>query len=317
MNVFVTGAAGFIGSRLSKALLERGDAVVGIDNFNDYYPIEHKQRNVADLTPTPNFTLIEDDFRNRDLIEELFSGHSFDAVAHIGAMAGVRYSTERAHLYTDVNLVGTLNIFEVARLYGKPHIVFASTSSVYGDTEKIPFQEDDVADRPLAPYPASKRSGELYAHSYHNLWDMSMTCLRFFSVYGPHGRPDMMPWQWTRMILEEEPLRLYGAGKLRRDWTFIDDIVTGVIAALDRPLGYEVINLGVGQPIENIRFVRRLEELLDREAQIIDTPTPASEPFQTYADISKARRLLDYEPTTEVEDGLAIFVDWYRKHIHS
>lgn len=315
MHVLVTGAAGFIGSRLSRRLLDRGDTVVGIDNFHPYYAREHKERNVADLMPDAGFTSVEGDFRDRDLVENLFAEHAFDAVAHLGAMAGVRYSTEHPHLYTEVNVPGTVNMFEAARQHGKPHVVFASTSSVYGNTERIPFQEDDVADRPLAPYPASKRTGELYAHSYHNLWDMSVTCLRFFSVYGPHGRPDMMPWQWTRMILAGEPLTLYGAGKLRRDWTFVDDIVTGVVAALDRPLGYEVINLGVGQPIENIRFVRRLEELLDREAQIVDTPTPASEPFQTYADISKARRLLDYEPTTEVEDGLAIFVEWYLEHI--
>lgn len=315
MKVLVTGAAGFIGSRLSRALLERGDTVVGIDNFNPYYAREHKERNVTDLTPEAGFTLIEDDFRDRSLVDELFATHAFDVVAHIGAMAGVRYSTTRPHLYNEVNVAGTLNIFEAAREHGTPHVVFASTSSVYGDTDQIPFREEQLADRPLAPYPASKRAGELYAHSYYNLWDMSITCLRFFSVYGPHGRPDMMPWQWTRMILDGEPLTLYGAGRLRRDWTYIDDIIAGVVAALDRPMGYEVINLGVGQPIENLRFVRRLEELLDREAQIIDTPTPPSEPFQTYADISKARRLLDYEPTTSVEEGLAIFVDWYRNNV--
>lgn len=315
MRVLVTGAAGFIGSRLSRALLDRGDTVVGLDNFDPYYDVRHKRRNVADLTPHPRFTLVEGDFRDRQLVEDLFARYTFDAVAHIGAMAGVRYSITRPHLYTEVNVLGTLNIFEAAREHGKPHIVFASTSSVYGNSDRIPFREDEPADRPLAPYPASKRAGELMAHSFHNLWDMSITCVRFFSVYGPHGRPDMMPWQWTEKILRGEPLTLYDGGRLRRDWTYIDDIVAGVVAAIDRPLGYEIVNLGVGQPIENLRFVRRLEELLGRKAHIVDTPTPPSEPFQTFADISKARRLLGYEPTTPVEEGLARFVTWYLEHV--
>ncbi len=315
MRILVTGAAGFIGSRLSRALLERGDTVVGLDNFDPYYDVRHKRRNVADLTPHPRFTLVEGDFRDRKLVEELFARHAFDVVAHIGAMAGVRYSITRPHLYTEVNVLGTINIFEAAREHGKPHVVFASTSSVYGNTDRIPFREDDPADRPLAPYPASKRAGELLAHSFHNLWGMSITCVRFFSVYGPHGRPDMMPWQWTEKILRGEPLTLYDGGRLRRDWTYIDDIVAGVVAALDRPLGYEIVNLGVGQPIENVRFVRRLEELLGREAHIVDTPTPPSEPFQTFADISKARQLLGYAPTTPVEEGLARFVEWYLAHV--
>ncbi|MDQ7029591.1 MAG: NAD-dependent epimerase/dehydratase family protein [Ardenticatenia bacterium] len=317
MRVLVTGAAGFIGSRLSRALLDRAETVIGLDNFDPYYDVRHKRRNVADLLPDPRFTLVEGDLRDRPLVEALFARHRFDAVAHIGALAGVRYSTTRPHLYTEVNVMGSLNIFDAARQHGRPHIVFASTSSVYGNSERIPFHEDDPADRPLAPYPASKRAGELMAHSFHNLWGMSITCVRFFSVYGPHGRPDMMPWQWTEKILRGEPLTLYGGGRLRRDWTYIDDIVAGVIAALERPLGYEIINLGVGQPIENLRFVRRLEELLGRRAHIVDTPTPPSEPFQTFADVSKARRLLGYAPTTPVEEGLARFVAWYLDRVWS
>ncbi|GAP61757.1 UDP-glucuronate 4-epimerase [Ardenticatena maritima] len=315
MRILVTGAAGFIGSRLSRALLERGDTVVGLDNFNPYYPVEHKRRNVADLTPHTRFTLIEGDFRNAALVHDLFARHHFDAVAHLGAMAGVRYSRTRPHLYTEVNLVGTINIFEAAREHQTPNVVYASTSSVYGNTARIPFQEDDAADHPLAPYPASKRACELYAYSYHNLWGMNLTGLRFFSVYGPHGRPDMMPWRWTEQILRGEPLTLYNGGRLSRDWTYIDDIVQGVIAALDRPLGYEIINLGAGHPIENLRFVARLEELLGRQAIIQDVPVPPTEALHTYADISKARRLLDYNPTVPVEEGLARFVEWYQRNV--
>jgi UDP-glucuronate 4-epimerase len=312
MHVLVTGAAGFIGSRLSRRLLERGDRVLGLDNFNPYYDPARKERNVADLLPYDAFALIRGDFRDVEAMRDLFAVSGFEAVAHMGAMAGVRYSVDHPLLYEDVNSRGTLSLLEAGRQTNQPYFVLASTSSVYGDDTPVPFTEDAAADKPLAPYPASKRSMELMAHAYHNMAGTGATIVRFFSVYGPHGRPDMMPWHWTASILQGRPLKLYGEGKLRRDWTYIDDIVSGIVAALDARLPWETINLGNGRPIENLRFVRRLEELLDREAVLENVPTPASEPFETYADISRARQLLSYDPTTTVEEGLARFVAWYR-----
>ncbi|HZL38280.1 MAG TPA: GDP-mannose 4,6-dehydratase [Tepidisphaeraceae bacterium] len=308
----VTGAAGFIGSRLSRALLDRGDRVIGLDNLNDYYPLVHKHRHLADLRPDRAFTFVEGDLRDADAMRELVASHKPDGIAHVAAMAAVRYSVEHPLIYGTVNVQGTMNLMDAARLANGPRLVLASTGSVYGSNTPVPFAETAPADRPLAPYPASKRAMELLAHSFHHLWKLPITVLRFFNVYGPHGRPDMMPWQWSRMILAGQTLTLYNAGHLKRDWTYIDDIVTGFIAALDKPMGWEVINLGCSCPIENIDFVRTLEKLLGRQAKITPAPTPASEPLITHADITKARQLLGYEPKINVEEGLRRFVEWGR-----
>ena len=313
MKIFVTGAAGFVGSRLSKTLLERGDEVIGFDNLNDYYALVHKQRHLADLSPQGRFTFVEGDLRDALLLHNLFQQHRPDAVAHLAAMAAVRYSVQHPLIYGEVNVQGSLNLLEAARQSGQPRVVLASTGSVYGADTPVPFQESAAAAQPLAPYPASKRAMELFAHSYHHLWHLPTTVVRFFNVYGPHGRPDMMPWQWTQQILRGEPLTLYGAGHLKRDWTYIDDIVAGFVATLDAGLEYEIINLGCGNPVENIDFVRVLEQLLNQKAKIIDTPTPASEPLITFADVSTARRLLGYEPKVDVAEGLSHFVDWLRR----
>lgn len=317
MKVLVTGAAGFIGSHVSRQLLKRGDTVIGLDNFDPYYSIIHKKRNLNDLISNFRFKLIEGDLRNESLLNDILSNDKLDCIAHLGGMANNRYSVIHAPLFNQVNVTGSLNIFEASLKHGKPHIVFASTSSVYGNTKHIPFKEEHSAVQPLAPYAASKRAVELYAHSYCNLWDMTITCVRFFNVYGPHGRPDMMPWLWTEKILKEEPLTLFGAGVLKRDWTFIEDIVSGVIAALDNSLGYEILNLGRGKPIENILFVKKIERLLGKQALIQDVPTPASETLETFADISKAQRLLGYQPYISVEEGMDRFVGWYLKNIHN
>lgn len=313
MKVFVTGAAGFVGSRLSKQLLTRGDTIIGFDNFDPYYGREHKERHLRDLQGQPGFTFVEGDLRNAALLKQLFEQHKPDAVAHLAAMAAVRYSVQHPLVYGEANVQGSMNLLDAARMIGQPRCVLASTGSVYGANTPVPFKEDASADRPLAPYPASKRSMELMAHSFHHLFKLPTTILRFFNVYGPHGRPDMMPWQWTLDILAKKPLTLYNAGKIRRDWTYIDDILSGFIAALDKPQGYEIMNLGCGNPVENIEFVRILENLLDARAVIIDTPTPASEPLITYADIGKARRLLGFEPKTRVDKGLSEFVKWLKE----
>jgi UDP-glucuronate 4-epimerase len=314
MRVFVTGAAGFVGSRLSKALIARGDTVVGLDNFNDYYARSHKDRHLADLLPLEGkFTLVEGDLRDAAALRDLFARERFDAVAHLAGMAAVRYSVEHPLLYADVNVQGSVNVIDAARLAGnKPTCVLASTGSVYGRDTPVPFVETAAADHPLAPYPASKRAMELFAHSYAHLYGIPMTVVRFFNVYGPHGRPDMMPWQWTLKILAGQPLSLYNGGNMKRDWTYVDDIVDGLLLAIDKRLGNEILNLGCASPVANLAFVSILERLLGKKATIIDTPVPASEPLITYADVSKARQLLGYEPKVPVAEGLRRFVEWMR-----
>jgi UDP-glucuronate 4-epimerase len=312
MNVFLTGVAGFVGSRLAKALLARGDAVVGLDNMDDYYPLVHKERHLADLRGQAHFTFVQGDLRDAPLLLELFQKHKPDAVAHLAGMAAVRYSVQHPLMYGTVNVQGSVNVLDAARQVGKPRCVLASTGSTYGSNTPTPFVESAAADRPLAPYPASKRAMELFAHSYAHLWKIPVTCLRFFNVYGPHGRPDMMPWKWALAINAGEPITLYNAGRLKRDWTYIDDIVAGFVAALDRPFEYEIMNLGCSCPVENLDFVRVLEGLLHRKASVIDAPCPPSEPLITYADISKARQMLGYSPKVSVEEGVARFVNWLR-----
>jgi UDP-glucuronate 4-epimerase len=311
-SILVTGAAGFVGSRLARALLDRGQRVIGIDNMHDYYSLDLKRNNLRDLTGDKQFQFIEIDLRDADGIRKLFDTSKITKVAHLAAMAAVRYSAKYPLIYGTVNVQGTANILDAARHNGNPLCVLASTGSVYGADTPVPFVETAPAVAPLAPYPASKRAMELFAHSFNHLYKMDITVLRFFNVYGPHGRPDMMPWQWTQQILRGEALTLYGAGKLKRDWTYIDDILAGFLAALDRPLGFEIMNLGCGSPVENLEFVSTLESLLKKKAKIIDTPTPASEPLITFADVSKAKKLLGYEPRVDVATGLARFIDWLR-----
>ncbi len=308
----VTGSAGFVASRLSKRLLDQGHRVIGHDNLNDYYPLEHKKRHLRDLLSHPNFTFVEGDLRDADELKRLFNKHKPKAVAHLAAMAAARYSVKHPLVYGTVNVQGSVNILDAARELGKVGCVLSSTSTVYGQNSAIPFQEDAACDRPLAPYPASKRAMELFAYSFSHLYALPVTCIRFFNVYGPHGRPDMMPWQWSKAILAGEPITLYNGGKMKRDWTFIDDICDGFIAALQKPFEYEIINLGCGRPVENLQFVHVLEDLLGKKAKIIDTPVPASEPLVTFADISKAKRLLEYQPKVMVEEGLRRFVEWMR-----
>jgi len=315
MKILVTGAAGFIGSHLAAALLARGDTVVGLDNFNDYYDPRLKRANATALMSNPRFMLEEADLRDEQALNRICRQRPFDAVAHLAAMAGVRYSVTRAPLYVDVNVRGTVNILDVIREAGIPHVVFASTSSVYGKSSQIPFKEDNPLGRPLAPYPATKISGELMGHAYHNMFGISFTAVRFFSVYGPRGRPDMMPFRIMDSICRDREFALYNSGEMYRDWTYVADVVAGLLAAIDRPLGYECINLGRGEPVRMADFVEMIEALVGRPARMSTPPAPASEPPITYADISKAQALLDYHPETSVQEGLSRQWDWYRHSI--
>ena len=315
MKVLVTGAAGFIGSHVAQTLLTRGDTVAGIDNFNDYYDPARKRSNARSLAAHPRFTMHEADLRDADEMERLCAQNSPDVVVHLAAMAGVRYSVERAPLYVDVNVRGTVNLLEGMRKAGLPHCVYASTSSVYGRAAQTPFREDEPLGRPLAPYPATKIAGEVMGHAYHNMFGLSFTVLRFFSVYGPRGRPDMMPYHATDCVVHDRPFTLYEGGEMYRDWTYIADIAAGVAAAADRPLGYEVINLGRGEPVRMADFVALIEELVGKPAQMTSPPAPPSEPPITFADVAKARRLLGYDPQTPVADGMRRLWEWYRAEI--
>ncbi|MBN1248641.1 MAG: GDP-mannose 4,6-dehydratase [Anaerolineae bacterium] len=315
MRVLVTGAAGFIGSNLAEALLRQGHAVVGLDNFNDYYNPCRKRSNAEVLLGYEGFELQEVDLRDEAGVRGVISAGQVDAVAHLAAMAGVRYSIARAPLYTDVNIRGTVNVLEAMRSAKVSHIVFASTSSVYGATKRLPFREDDPLGQPLAPYPASKIAGELMGYTYHNLFDMSFTALRFFSVYGERGRPDMMPFIITDSIVHSQVFKLFDAGEMYRDWTYVGDIVKGIVAALERPLGYARINLGRGQPVRMADFVELIEKLVGKRALMETPPAPASEPKTTFADIALARELLGYDPQISVEEGLTRFWSWYQTHL--
>lgn len=316
-TIFVTGAAGFIASHVIEALVARGDRVVGLDNLNDYYSPERKRKNLVEIrrgcdSASSLFAFVEGDIRDRALLERLFDEHGFDAVVHLAAMAGVRASVDDPWLYYDVNLTGTLNLLDAAVRHGKPNFVFASTSSAYGATEQIPFVESDAADRPLAPYPASKRAAELLGHSYHHLHGIDFTALRFFTVYGPRGRPDMMAYKVLDSIFEGRAVPLYAGGRMHRDWTYATDIASGVLGAIEHRLGYEIINLGRGQPVLLGDFVLRLEALTGKKANLVDTPMMAADVKTTCASIDKARRLLGYEPTVDVADGVERFWQWYR-----
>jgi UDP-glucuronate 4-epimerase len=326
-TVLVTGAAGFIGSHTTQALLARGDAVVGLDNLNDYYDPARKRANLAELEQAaPDrkaFTFVKGDVRDRDLVGRLFAEHAFDAVVNLAAMAGVRVSLDDPYLYYDVNLTGTLVLLDgaagrltpPARAKGRAHFVLASTSSVYGDTRQIPFVETDPCDRPMAPYAASKRAAELLGYTYRHVHGLRFTGLRFFTVYGPRGRPDMMAYKVMDNIFFGKQVPLYNGGRMHRDWTYVGDIVQGILGAVDHPQDYELINLGRGEPVLLADFVRLIEELTGRRANLVDAPMPDTDIPSTHADIGKARRLLGYDPHVSVREGVTRLWEWYREAV--
>jgi len=314
MKVLVTGAAGFIGSNLAEKLARQGQQVVGLDNFNDYYDPAKKRANEQRLNRYDNFKMIEADVRDRQGIFDIFAQEKFDRVAHLAALAGVRNAVKYPALYVEVDYNGSQHLMDAAREHGIDNFVFASTSSVYGSTRQIPFVETDPCDRPLQPYAAAKRAVEILGYTYHHLFDLNFTAIRFFTVYGPNGRPDMMAYLLADSITKGREIPLYNNGEMYRDWTFVEDITDGVVAALERPLGYEIINLGRGEPVLLNDFVRIMESLAGRQANLVEAPKLAADVVRTYADVGKARRLLDYNPQVSVEEGVARFWEWYREN---
>jgi UDP-glucuronate 4-epimerase len=312
VTTLVTGGAGFIGSHVAARLLARGEPCVVLDDFNDYYDPALKRANAEQLAAS-DAVVVEGDVRDEAVVERIFAEHAVRRVVHLAALAGVRASIERTLLYLSVNTLGTATLLEAARRHRSEIFVFGSTSSVYGKTERLPFREDDAADRPLASYPASKRSAEILAHSYTHLFGLPVTVLRFFNVYGPAGRPDMMPLRVMQAVRDGTEIPVFNRGELERDWTYVEDTVDGVLAALERPLGYEVINLGVGHPVSLNEFIETIERLSGREVLRKQVAAPPSEPPITYCDNGKARRLLGFDPRVRVAEGLERTWDWFRR----
>ena len=309
-RILVTGGAGFIGSHLSDQLLARGDEVTVLDNFNDFYDPAIKRRNVAGLDGA---RIVEGDFRNRELVEGLFDEGSFDVVVHLAAMAGVRPSLLDPLHYEDVNVRGTLNLLEAVRKREGIRFVFASSSSVYGSNEDVPFREDADIHHPVSPYAATKRAGELMCYTYHHLYKIPTTCLRFFTVYGPRQRPEMAIHKFVRMTLAGQAIPFFGDGTTRRDYTYVDDIVDGVVRSIDRCEGYEIYNLGESQTTSLSELVAAIGEVCGREPVLERLPMQPGDVIITYADISKAKRMLGYAPKTLVAEGLRRFFAWYQE----
>lgn len=312
MNVMVTGCAGFIGSSVSAILLRNGDHVVGLDNVNTAYDIRLKEHRLSQLQANPDFTFHQLDVAHRASLESIVKNQPIEAVINLAARAGVRQSAANPWSYYETNVTGTLNLLEMCRHHGVRKFVLASTSSVYAGSER-PFREDRATDRPLSPYAASKKAAETLCYTYHYLFSLDVTVLRYFTVYGPSGRPDMSIFRFIRWIAEGDPLILYGDGAQERDFTYVDDVARGTLLAL-RPLGYEVVNLGGDRPVSMRRVISLLEEMLGRSARVEHrAPHPADVP-STWADIGKARRILGWEPRTSLEDGLRASVRWYEQN---
>lgn len=329
MKVLVTGAAGFIGFHLTLALLNRDDEVVGIDNLNDYYDPALKQLRLDEIakhTKCSNFEFIKADISDRALMEQLFADNSFDVVVNLAAQAGVRYSLENPHAYVESNLVGFVNILEGCRHSKVKHLVYASSSSVYGMNVKQPFSTDDRVDYPISLYAATKKSNELMAHTYSHLYKIPTTGLRFFTVYGPYGRPDMAYYKFTKAILNGDPIDVYNNGVMKRDFTYIDDIVEGVVRVMDKTPApqknkyskaistYRIYNIGNNNPVTLREFITAIEEACGMKANENFLPMQAGDVPITYADIDQLSSMINFRPTTQIDQGLRAFVSWYLRH---
>jgi UDP-glucuronate 4-epimerase len=309
MKILVTGAAGFVGSHLSERLVARGDTVIGVDNFNDYYDPAKKRRNAATLAKA-SIKVLEVDIRDRQKMFDFVEQEKPDAIAHIAAMAGVRNSVANPALYMDVDLVATQHLMDAAREFKVGNFVFASTSSIYGDTPNVPFVETDPCLQPPQPYAAAKRAAELLGYTYNKLYKLNFTATRFFTVYGPRGRPDMMPYLLAESIYKGKEIPLY-EGDMRRDWTYVEDIVKGVVLALDKPLGYEILNIGRGAPEPLAEFIHMMESVAGKKATLKLQPKLPADVYVTYADTTKAQKLLGFNPTISIDEGVRRFWQWY------
>lgn len=310
-KILVTGCAGFIGFHTCKRLLEEGYNVLGIDNLNEYYDVTLKESRLNILKNFNNFNFIKLDFS--DSLNEL-ENYEFDIILHLGAQAGVRYSLTNPHIYTKYNIDGTLNLLEFARKKGIDHFIFASSSSVYGNNKKFPFSESDTVNEPISLYADTKRAGELMCYTYNKLFGIKCSCLRFFTVYGPYGRPDMAMFRFVDSILNNKEIELYNYGNMRRDFTFIKDIVDGILKLIETKLDYEIINLGNSKPADVKYVLGLIENELVKKANVKLVPIQQGDVPATFSDISKAKELLDWEPKVSVEDGVKEFVKWYREY---
>ncbi|MEX1997140.1 MAG: NAD-dependent epimerase/dehydratase family protein [Candidatus Andersenbacteria bacterium] len=312
-HILITGGAGFIGSHTARALLRRGDQVTLLDDFNDRYDPRLKEARIKHMfTGVPAPDLVRGDIRDRKLLEKYFSQQKFDQVIHLAAWASVQPSIENPYIYTEVNVDGTVNILEMCRQYGVKNLIFASSSSVYGGQKEVPFREDANVSNPLSPYAATKAAGEILCATWHNLYGLPVSCLRFFTVYGPWGRPEMAIFKFTEAILTGRPIEMRGKTTMR-DFTYIDDIVQGVIGALDHPHGFSIYNLGENDSVSLPRLISGLESALGKKANVQEVSLPVGDIPRTLADITKARNELGYNPTTSIEEGVKKFVDWYQQ----
>ncbi len=313
-RILVTGGAGFIGSHLSERLLEQGNKVFCLDNFNDYYDIRIKRSNIETLLNHPNYQLIDGDILDFSLLNNIFPENKFDTIVHLAARAGVRPSIQEPLLYQRVNVEGTSNLLEMARNHGIKKFIFASSSSVYGKNEKVPFAEDDLVDFPISPYASTKKAGELICYTYHHLFKLPVTCLRFFTVYGPRQRPDMAIHKFTDKIYKGEKLPMFGDGYTRRDYTYISDIIDGICKSIEHCSSYHIYNLGESKTIELKSLIQLIGESLGKEPNVEKLPVQPGDVPITYADITKAKSEINYDPQVNVEEGVKKFVEWYTKN---
>ena len=312
LNIIVTGAAGFIGSHLCEALLAAGHRVTGLDNFDEFYDPAIKRRNIATAISHPKFTIIEGDVRDREVVAKAFAAQP-QVIIHLAARAGVRPSIEQPALYQDVNIGGTMVLLEAARHVPDCRFIFGSSSSVYGNNPKVPFAESDPVEHPISPYAATKRAGELLCYTFHHLYNLHVTCLRFFTVYGPRQRPDLAIHKFARLMDMGRPIPVFGDGSMARDYTYIDDIVQGVLCAIERCDGYAIYNLGESQPILLRDLITAIERAMGTEAIIDRLPPQPGDVQRTFADISRARQKIGYDPQVNMATGLKRFVDWFRE----
>ncbi|NCG00146.1 MAG: NAD-dependent epimerase/dehydratase family protein [Planctomycetia bacterium] len=310
-SVLVTGGAGFIGSHVCERLLSRGDEVICLDNLDDYYDPAIKRSHLHHLSALEGFTSVTGDIRDPQLLEHIARNHRIDGIIHLAARAGVRPSIQEPALYVDVNLNGTTQLLEMARNHSIDHFVFASSSSVYGDRNEVPFRETDPVDQPVSPYAATKKAGEVICHAFHHLHDINIFCLRYFTVYGPRQRPEMAIHRFTSMIQQGQAIPMFGDGSMERDFTYIDDIVTGTISALDRVSGFEILNLGNHRSIRLDGLIELIGKSCGLPVEIDRLPAPAGDVSRTCASIDKANQFLGYSPQTSIEDGVEKFVSWF------